>query len=79
MCTCADLGATAADFIVLAIGNKPRSELVETLDKNALDAQNLTRVESSLQVVGHPRIFAVGDVTDVKVGPASVARGERGS
>ena len=52
------------DFVFLATGQSANSQLFATLDKNVLatDGTNQVKVRPTMQVAGHDRIFAFGDV-----------------
>ncbi|CCG82077.1 putative Amid-like NADH oxidoreductase [Taphrina deformans PYCC 5710] len=56
----------SCDLIYSTTGGKPNSRLIKDLDASAVSTNGSVRVEKSLQVVGHPKIFALGDVADLK-------------
>ncbi|BGP34101.1 hypothetical protein JCM10296v2_005916 [Rhodotorula toruloides] len=60
--------AIKADFVLLATGNAPNSDLVASFDASALDDSKHIAVNSAFQVEGYKHIFAMGDVTNVKEG-----------
>lgn len=47
-------------------GGKPNSEFIATLGPNVLDASGYVKVTDTLQVEGHPDVFAVGDIISYK-------------
>lgn len=53
-----------ADYVFLAIGNKPRSELIAKAQPSAVTEAGLVRVDENMQVQGLPNVFAIGDVAD---------------
>lgn len=57
----------SADCHFVAIG-KPLSSgwLRETILKDCVDQRGRLKVDDKLRVIGHEKIFAVGDITDVK-------------
>ncbi|KAJ8293039.1 Apoptosis-inducing factor 2 [Rhodotorula toruloides] len=57
-----------ADFVFLATGNAPNSDLVASFDPSVLDDSKHIKVNPAFQVEGYEHIFAMGDVTDVKEG-----------
>ncbi|KWU45876.1 FAD/NAD(P)-binding domain-containing protein [Rhodotorula sp. JG-1b] len=55
-----------ADFVFLAIGNSPNTQLVQKLDPEAINNSNkLVKVKPSFQLERHPALFAIGDIADV--------------
>lgn len=55
-----------ADFVFLAIGNSPNTQLVQTFDPQAInDSNKLVKVKPSFQLERHPNVFAIGDIADV--------------
>ncbi|BGP26567.1 hypothetical protein JCM10295v2_005520 [Rhodotorula toruloides] len=60
--------AIEADFVFLATGNAPNSDLVASFDSSALNDAKHIKVNPFFQVEGYEHIFAMGDVTDVKEG-----------
>lgn len=60
--------SAAADFVFLATGNAPNSDLVASFDPSVLDDSKHIKVNPAFQVEGYEHIFAMGDVTDVKEG-----------
>lgn len=57
--------AVAADVLLMATGITTNSGLLAQTLPDALDPQGRVKVDATLRVVGHPRLFALGDVTDV--------------
>ncbi|GAA5991724.1 hypothetical protein JCM10908_001112 [Rhodotorula pacifica] len=56
----------SADFVFLAIGNSPNTQLVRDFDARAVNTSNkLVKVKPSFQVEGHSNLFAIGDIADV--------------
>ncbi|KAI0329007.1 FAD/NAD(P)-binding domain-containing protein [Cubamyces sp. BRFM 1775] len=53
-----------ADLVVQAYGSRPDTELVATLDREAVTPQGHVRVSKNLGIPGHPGIFAAGDIID---------------
>lgn len=53
-----------ADFVFLAVGNKPRSDLIAKALPSAVTDGGLVRVNDQLQVQGTSNVFAIGDVSD---------------
>lgn len=58
----------SADCHFITIG-KPLSSgwMRETILKDSLDQRGRLKVDDKLRVNGHDKIFAIGDITDVKV------------
>lgn len=55
-----------ADFVFLAVGNRPNTSILSDFDSAAVNPENkLAKVESSFQVQGHPHMFAIGDIVDI--------------
>ncbi|BGP57138.1 hypothetical protein JCM8202v2_004778 [Rhodotorula sphaerocarpa] len=56
----------SADFVFLAVGNRPNTSILSDFDSAAVNPENkLAKVESSFQVQGHPHMFAIGDIVDI--------------
>ncbi|KAH9839974.1 uncharacterized protein C8Q71DRAFT_471296 [Rhodofomes roseus] len=53
-----------ADMIVPTFGPRPNTAWIASLGPDALDERRLVKVKPTFEVVGHPGVFAVGDVTD---------------
>lgn len=66
--------AVEADFLIVAYGSKPNSELVQEFDPSAISPNGYVAVDkASLQIKGHPTWFAIGDVADTPDGKTAVA------
>ncbi|KAF6257738.1 type-II NADH dehydrogenase [Scenedesmus sp. NREL 46B-D3] len=57
--------AVSADVLLLATGITTNSGLMAKQLPDAVDPRGCIKVDHTLRVVGHPRLFALGDVTDV--------------
>ncbi|KAL6073310.1 Pyridine nucleotidedisulfide oxidoreductase family protein [Balamuthia mandrillaris] len=62
-----------ADIVFCCVGFSPNTDFLQhssssssLLGTGCLTDRNLVRVEATLQVVGHPTIFALGDITDIQ-------------
>ncbi|TFK65078.1 FAD/NAD(P)-binding domain-containing protein, partial [Pluteus cervinus] len=55
-----------ADLVVATKGGKPNTAFVASLGEDVLTPDGRVKVNTNLQVVNHPRIYAAGDVTDWK-------------
>ncbi|PCH36280.1 FAD/NAD(P)-binding domain-containing protein [Wolfiporia cocos MD-104 SS10] len=53
-----------ADLVVPTFGPRPNSEWIASLGPDVLDLRRLVRVGPTFEVVGHPGVFAIGDITD---------------
>lgn len=53
-----------ADLIVPTFGPRPNTAWIASLGPDVLDARRLVKVKPTFEVVGHPGVFAVGDITD---------------
>jgi len=62
-----------ADFLIWAAGIRPLSSFMQEHLADALNAQGFIKVNQHLQVEGHPKIFAVGDVNTADEGGARLA------
>lgn len=54
------------DLLFLATGGKPNSDLLRELDASAIAENGSVKVNEYFQVAGHPNIFAIGDLADLK-------------
>ncbi|OCH92812.1 FAD/NAD(P)-binding domain-containing protein [Obba rivulosa] len=55
-----------ADLVVPAHGPRPNTAFIATLGSDVLDSAGRVKIEPTFQVVGHPGVFAFGDITDWK-------------
>jgi len=53
-----------ADMVVSARGPRPNTGFISTLGPDALTKDGFVRVQPTLQLKGHPNIFAGGDAID---------------
>jgi len=53
-----------ADLVVPTFGPRPNTAWIASLGSEVLDPRRLVRVEPTFEVVDHPGVFAVGDITD---------------
>ncbi|KZT07513.1 FAD/NAD(P)-binding domain-containing protein [Laetiporus sulphureus 93-53] len=53
-----------ADLIVPTFGPRPNTAWIASLGADVLDERGLVRIEPTFEVVGHPGVFAIGDITD---------------
>eukprot|EP00775_Hariotina_reticulata_P002211 gene2211-2526_t len=58
--------AVSCDVLLVATGIKYNSAFMKQDLADAVDEYGRIKVDQHLRVVGHPKLFAVGDVTDVK-------------
>ncbi|KAL8283734.1 hypothetical protein RQP46_005529 [Phenoliferia psychrophenolica] len=62
-------GPLEADFLFIAYGNRPQSELVKLLDANVVNEAGRVRVKSSFQIDAEDssmdHLFVIGDISDV--------------
>lgn len=56
----------AAEVVLLATGIRLNSAFMEPALADALDGTGAIKVDKHFQVVGHPTLFALGDVTNIK-------------
>ncbi|MBX5204054.1 FAD-dependent oxidoreductase [Rhizobium sp. NZLR1] len=57
--------AVAADVIIWAAGTQPVTDFVASSWPGAVDRNGHVKVDEHLRVPGHPRVFAVGDITNL--------------
>lgn len=62
-----------ADFLIVAYGSKPNSELMDKFDASAVTEKGTVKVTPTMQVAGHPNWFAIGDVAETADGKTAVA------
>jgi len=55
-----------ADLVVPAFGPRPNTAFIATLDSDVLDSSGRVKIKPTFEVVGHPGVFAFGDITDWK-------------
>lgn len=53
-----------ADLIVPTFGPRPNTSWIASLGPEVLDERGLVRVEPTFEVVGHPGVFTIGDITN---------------
>ncbi|CCM01829.1 uncharacterized protein FIBRA_03897 [Fibroporia radiculosa] len=53
-----------ADLIVPTFGPRPNTKWIASLGPDVLDERRLVKVEPTFEVVNHPGVFAIGDITD---------------
>ncbi|KZT11929.1 uncharacterized protein LAESUDRAFT_746717 [Laetiporus sulphureus 93-53] len=53
-----------ANLIVVTFGPRPNTAWIASLGADVLDERGLMRVEPTFEVVDHPGVFAIGDITD---------------
>jgi NADH dehydrogenase FAD-containing subunit len=70
-----------ADFLLIAYGCTANSAIVKEFDPSIVNADGRVMVKPSLQLAStdgaHDRIFAIGDVNDIKVGIPSYVVAKR--
>ncbi|KAF7291727.1 Pyr-redox-2 domain-containing protein [Mycena chlorophos] len=55
----------SVDLVLLCTGQRPNTEILSAFDSTTVDPQTgLAQVEHTMQLVGHPHIFVVGDAAD---------------
>lgn len=54
------------DLIYQTVGGRPNSDIVKSFDSGVIAENGSIKVEKSFQVINHPKIFAMGDVADLK-------------
>ncbi|KAJ8487258.1 hypothetical protein ONZ51_g4281 [Trametes cubensis] len=55
-----------ADLVVPAYGARPNTDFVASLGESVLTQQGTVRVDEHLEVLGHPGVFAAGDIIEWK-------------
>ncbi|KZT56534.1 FAD/NAD(P)-binding domain-containing protein [Calocera cornea HHB12733] len=55
-----------ADLVVATRGARPNTELIKATFPDAVDARGRVKVTPELEIVGHPGVFAAGDITDIE-------------
>jgi len=55
----------SADLVYECIGSKPHNEMLKKHFADCINSDGRLRVDITLRVIGHPHIFAVGDIADV--------------
>lgn len=53
------------DLLVWCTGGQPNTQFMQAHFKHVLNARQQIQVETTLQVKGHPYLFALGDITDL--------------
>ncbi|EJT98551.1 FAD/NADP-binding domain-containing protein [Dacryopinax primogenitus] len=54
-----------ADLVIPTRGGKPNTDLIRAAFPNTVDAQGRVTVLPTLQIPGHPTVFAAGDITSL--------------
>nr|GAT50639.1 predicted protein [Mycena chlorophos] len=55
----------SADMVLLCTGQRPNTEILSAFDQTTVNPQTgLAQVEHTMQLIGHPHIFVVGDAAD---------------
>ncbi|KAI0629807.1 FAD/NAD-P-binding domain-containing protein [Trametes polyzona] len=55
-----------ADLVIPAFGSRPNTGFLKNFDEDVLTPYGNVRVNDNLEVIGHPGVFAAGDITDRK-------------
>ncbi|KAI0076565.1 FAD/NAD-P-binding domain-containing protein [Panus rudis PR-1116 ss-1] len=67
-----------ADLIIPAYGSRPNTSFINTLDSTVLTDRGLVKVKPTLEIVGHPGVFAAGDIIDWKEQKQAAKAGTHG-
>jgi len=59
--------AIEADLVLVCTGQKPNSQLLQAYAPASVNEWGYARISQTLQVHGHPKLFAIGDVADAGV------------
>ena len=57
-----NLNCAAACAQVTAFGARPNTALAASLDSSVVDASGFVKVKPTLEIDGHPGVFALGDI-----------------
>ncbi|KAI0796134.1 FAD/NAD-P-binding domain-containing protein [Abortiporus biennis] len=53
-----------ADLVIQTNGSKPNTAFISSLDSSILTERGNVKIAPTFQVIGHPGIFAIGDIID---------------
>lgn len=62
-----------ADYLIVAYGTRANGELMEAFDPVAMSERGAIKVGATMQVVGQPTYFALGDVAETADGMTAIA------